>query len=320
VYGGRRRRPRIGRIIATVVVVILVIAVGWYFWLDGKLHRTVTLPASSSSSSGTNWLITGDDSRAGLTRTQQDQMHVGQSQGELNSDSIMLLHVGNGKPELISIPRDSYVDIPGHGYNKINAALGEGGPTLLIKTIESVTGLTINHYMGIGFGGLVSVTNDIGGVQMCLKTSVQDSYSGSKLSPGCHNLNGDQALSFVRDRHSFATGDLQRIQDQRAYLKALLNKSMSPGTYLNPFVAFPFSSDAAGAISVDQGTHLIDLLQAGMALQNPETGTVPIADPAYPTAAGEAVEWDHSKALEMFNDMKQDQPVPTSMLGGTSVG
>ena len=322
-YGGgygRRRGRRALRIFIAVIVVLVVVIVGSYFWLDGKLHRTMTLPASSSTSSGTNWLITGSDSRAGLSRTQIDAMHVGFNFGTLNSDSIMLLHMGSGKPVLISIPRDSYVDIPGHGMNKINAALGLGGPTLLAQTLESVTGLTINHYMGIGFGGLVNVTNDIGGVNMCLKSSVQDSYSGTKLTPGCHNLNGDQALSFVRDRHSFATGDLQRIQDQRAYLKALLNKSMSPGVFLNPFTAFPFASDAAGAISVDKGTHLIDLLQAGMALQNPETGTVPIADPALPTAAGEAVQWDRTQALQLFNALKSDQSVPAGLLKGTQVG
>lgn len=319
-YGRRRRRPRIGRIIIAIVVIVIVVIVGSYFWLNGKLNRTVTLPTTSSSSAGTNWLITGDDSRAGLSRTQQDQMHVGQNEGEDDGDSIMLLHMGSGKPELISIPRDSYVDIPGHGYNKINATLGEGGPALLAQTIESVTGLTINHYMGIGFGGLVSVTNDLGGVNMCLKSSVDDTYSGAKLKPGCQTLNGDQALAFVRDRHSFATGDLQRIQDQRAYLNALLKKSMSPGTYLDPFVAFPFASDAASAISVDKGTNLLDLVQAGMALKSPESGTVPIEDPAYETSVGEAVEWDHSQALEMFNDIKQDKQVPSSLLQGTQVG
>jgi LCP family protein required for cell wall assembly len=247
-------------------------------------------------------------------------MHVGFDMGTLNSDSIMLLHMGSGKPVLISIPRDSYVPIPGHGSNKINAALGFGGPALLIQTVENVTGLRIDHYTGIGFGGLVSVVNQIGGVTMCLQTAVNDSYSGVILSKGCHNLNGDQALSFVRDRHSFATGDLQRIQDQRAFLKALLNKAMSPGVYLNPFEAFPFASTAASSMSVDKGTSLLDLVQAAMALQNPESGTVPIANPAYYTPAGEAVEWNRSEALQMFNALQKDKPVPSGLLQGTQVG
>jgi LCP family protein required for cell wall assembly len=328
-YGGRRwrfwgqpgrRGRRIVTIVLTVIVVLIVAVVGSYFWLNGKLDRTVTLPTTSNVSSGTNWLITGSDSRSGLSRTERDALHVGSDSGTLNSDSIMLLHMGSGKPVLISIPRDSYVDIPGSGYNKLNAALGIGGPALLIKTVESVTGLNINHYMGIGFGGLVSVVNSVGGVQMCLKSSVQDSYSGVNLKAGCQNLNGDQALAFVRDRHSFATGDLQRIQDQRAFLKALLNKGMSPGVYLNPFKALPFASTSASSMSVDKGTSLLDLVQAAMALQNPVSGTVPISNPAYFTSAGEAVEWNRSEALQMFNALQKDQPVPTGLLQGTTVG
>jgi LCP family protein required for cell wall assembly len=306
--------------LVTLVVILLVVVVGSYFWLNGKLNRSVALPATTNSSAGTNWLITGADSRQGLSRTQIDQLHVGFDMGTLNSDSVMLLHMGSGKPVLISIPRDSYVDIPGHGMNKLNAALGIGGPTLLIQTVESVTGLQINHYMGIGFGGLVSVVNSVGGVQMCLPAAIQDSYSGVNLKAGCQNLNGDQALSFVRDRHSFATSDLQRIQDQRAFLKALLDKGMSPGVYLNPFRALPFASTSASSMSVDKGTSLLDLLQAAMALQNPQSGTVPISNPAYMTNAGEAVEWNRSEALQMFDALQKDQPVPAGLLKGTQVG
>ena len=84
----------------------------------------------------------------------------------------MLLHMGTGKPVLISIPRDSYVTIPGHGQNKINAALALGGPTLLIQTVEEATGLRIDHYMGIGFDGLATVVDQVGGVRICVKTAI----------------------------------------------------------------------------------------------------------------------------------------------------
>jgi LCP family protein required for cell wall assembly len=324
-YGPRPVRPRrtgrrIIQVIVAIIVILIVVIVGSYFWLNSKLHRDVTMPQTTSTSAGTNWLITGADSRAGLSRAQRAQLHVGSNSGELNSDSIMLLHMGGGQPVLISIPRDSYVPIPGHGQNKINAALGIGGASLLIQTVENVTGLKIDHYMGIGFGGLVNVTNAIGGVKMCLPSSVKDQDSGVNLKAGCQNLNGQQALAFVRDRHSFATGDLQRIQDQRAYLKALLNKATSPGVFLNPFTAFPFGSNAASAITIDHGTQLYQLVQAAMALQNPASGTVPVANAALQTSAGESVEWDHSKALEMFNALKNNQPIPAGLLKGTSVG
>jgi LCP family protein required for cell wall assembly len=327
--GGRRwrfwgqpgRRGRRIALIAGIVVVVLVAALaGSYFWLDSKLNRTVALPAFSGSSAGQNWLIVGSDSRQGLTTQQIIQDHVGFDFGTTNSDSLMLLHMGTGTPVLISIPRDSYVPIPGHGSNKINAALGFGGPPLLIQTVENVTGLRIDHYMGIGFGGLVSVVNQVGGVNICLRTALHDYDSGANLKAGCQTLNGTQALAFVRDRHSFADEDLQRMQDQRAFLKALLDKATSPGVYLNPFTALPFGSAAASAISVDQGTHLNDLVSAALALRDPETGTVPIADANYYTNAGDSVLWNQTEALALFNALKNGQKVPSRLLSGTKVG
>jgi LCP family protein required for cell wall assembly len=316
---GRRGR-RIALILGTAVVVLIAGAAGTYFWMNGKLNRPVTLPATSLTSAGTNWLITGSDSRAGLSRAEIDALHVGFDEGTLNSDSIMLLHMGSGRPVLISIPRDSYVNIPGHGWNKINAALAYGGANLLIQTVQNVTGLKIDHYMGIGFGGLVAVVNKIGGVQICLKTAISDSYSGVNLSAGCHNLNGDQALAFVRDRHSFATEDLQRIQDQRAFLSALLHKATSPGVYLNPFTALPFGSTAASSMSVDTGTSLLDLLHAASALRDPQTGTVPIASNNYHTNSGDSVLWNKTLATELFTALKNDSAIPKGLLGGTTTG
>jgi LCP family protein required for cell wall assembly len=317
----RRRGRRIALIAGIVVAAVLAATAGSYFWLDSKLNRSVALPAFSGSSAGQNWLIVGSDSRQGLTTQQIIQDHVGFDFGTANSDSLMLLHMGAGKPVLISIPRDSYVPIPGYGYNKINAALGFGGPPLLVKTVENVTGLQINHYMGIGFGGLVSVVNEVGGVNICLTTALHDYDSGANLKAGCQTLNGTQALAFVRDRHSFADEDLQRMQDQRAFLKALLDKATSPGVYLNPFTALPFGSSAAGAISVDQGTHLNDLVSAALALRDPETGTVPIANANYITSnAGDAVLWNRTEALELFDALKNGQSVPSGLLSGTQVG
>ena len=317
---GRHGR-RIALIAGLVVVVLLVALAGSYVYLDGKLNRSVALPAFAGQSAGQNWLITGSDSRQGLSQQQIDNLHVGFDFGTTNSDSLMLLHTGGGRPVLVSIPRDSYVPIPGHGTNKINAALAFGGPQLLIQTVENVTGLRIDHYMGIGFGGLVSVVNGVGGVRICLPAPLHDQDSGANLPAGCQNLNGAQALAFVRDRHSFANGDLQREQDQRAFLKALLSKATSPSVYLNPFTALPFGSAAASSMSVDQGTHLYNLVSAALALRNPQTGTVPIANPNYPTAnAGDAVLWNQSQALQLFNALKNDQQVPASLLSGTTVG
>jgi LCP family protein required for cell wall assembly len=319
---GRHGR-RIALIIGIVVIVLIAGVGGTYFWINGKLNRTVALPATSVTSAGTNWLIAGSDQRTGISRTERASLHLG-ADGADASDSLMLLHMGTGKPVLISIPRDSYVPIPGHGSNKINAALSIGGPSLLIQTVESVTGLKINHYMGIGFGGLAQVVSSVGGVEMCVKTAVPADPTGDSgfkgLAAGCHTLNGTQAIAFVRDRHSFATSDLQRIQDQRAFLSALLSKATSPGVFLNPFRALPFASTAASSMAVDKGTSLWDLLQVAQALRGPQTGTVPIANANYPTSAGDAVLWDQSQALKLFNALKAGKAVPAGLLSGTKVG
>jgi LCP family protein required for cell wall assembly len=324
--GPRRRRRwlrprRIIAVLALLIVVVIAAGVGTYFYLDSKLNRSVVLPAFAGQSAGQNWLIAGSDGRDGLTDQEIRTLHVGFDFGTDNSDSLMLLHIGGGRPVLISIPRDSYVPIPGFGYNKINAALGFGGPSLLVKTVENVTGLRINHYVGIGFLGLDNVVNQVGGVTICLSAPMHDIDSGANFKAGCQTMNGAQALAFVRDRHSFADEDLQRMQDQRAFLKALLDKATSPSVFLNPFVALPFGSSAAKSISVDQGTNLYDLVKMAFALRDPETGTVPIANANYwTTNAGDAVQWNRTQALALFNALQNDQTVPKGLLSGTTVG
>ena len=166
----------------------------------------------------------------------------------------MLLHIPSSGPSvLVSLPRDSYVGIPGFGMNKLNAAYSFGGPKLLVKTVEEATGLQINHYMGIGFGGLVNVVNAVGGVRMCIPQNLNDPASGLHLKKGCQNLNGAQALGFVRTRHLFATQDLQREQDQRVFIKALLSKMTSPGTLVNPFATVPAAFGATRLADRGQG-------------------------------------------------------------------
>ncbi len=170
--------------------------------------------------------------------------------------------------------------------------------------------------MGIGFGGLVSVVNDVGGVRMCLPGPMVDPKAGLPLRAGCQNLNGGQALGYVRTRN-FAISDLQREQDQRLFLKALLSKMTSAGTFLNPFAAIPAATGSAGALTVDQGTSLYDLVKAAFALRNPETTTVPVATASYQTSAGVSVRWDRNQALRLFNALKNDTRVPRGLLTGS---
>jgi LCP family protein required for cell wall assembly len=323
--GGRRRRPRWRlalAFLAGLVVILLMLVIGGYFYLDSRLNRSDVLASYArqpSAGAGSNWLITGSDSRQGLSRKLERKYHTGRGIGGQRSDTILLLHIpGNGGPAvLVSLPRDSYVPIPGYGSNKLNAAYSFGGPKLLAETVQNATGLRIEHYMGIGFGGLVNVVDAVGGVNMCFKHSLHDAAAGLHLKKGCHTLNGGQALSFVRTRHQFNTQDLQREQNQRVFIAALLSKLTSTGTLVNPFASIPAALGAAGALSVDQGTHLKDLLSVAFALRHPETTTVPIANSNYPTSAGDAVLWDSGRAQELFHDLNNDHHVPKRLITGS---
>jgi len=325
--GGRRwlRPRRIIAVLAVLVSLLLIVAVGMYFFLDSKLDRKnvlVDYAGRPAVSAGQNWLIAGSDSRQGLTAQQEDQLATGHDIGGRRSDSILILHIpSNGGPSvLISLPRDSYVPIPGYGSNKLNAAYSFGGPRLLAKTVQNATGLRIDHYMGIGFGGFVSVVNAIGGVHLCIKHHLRDPAAGLNLKKGCQTLDGAQALGYVRTRHLYANQDLQRVQDQRLFLKALLTKMTSPGVLLNPFAAIPAGIGAADTLTVDKGTSLYQLIQVAFAMRHPETTTVPIANANLPTSAGDAVEWNHTEALRLFDALKNDQPVPHDLITGSHQG
>jgi LCP family protein required for cell wall assembly len=326
--GGRRwlRPRRILGVLAIVVALILVAGIAEYFNLNGKLTRANVLTAYAGQpvqGDGTNWLIAGSDSRQGLSGKALKKLSAGQGIGGHRSDTVMVLHVpSSGSPILISIPRDSWVNIPGYGLNKINAAYDFGGPKLLAKTVQNATGLRIDHYMQIGFGGFVKVVNAVGGVRLCLKLALFDRASGLHLHKGCHNLNGAQSLAFVRDRHTFAAlQDLQRIQDQRLFLRALLTKVTSTGVLLNPFSIIPAASGAASTLTVDNGTSLYQLAEVAFSLRHPITTTVPIATANYVTRTGEdAVLWNKSQALTLFNDLNAGKPVPKRLITGSRLG
>ena len=320
--GRRGLRPRrVFAIIGIVIALLLVAIVGTYFYFNGKLDRKNVLVdyARPAAAAGQNWLITGSDSRQGLTGQEERVLATGHDISGHRSDTVLILHIpASGRAVLVSIPRDSYVQIPGHGYNKINAAYAYGGPKLLAKTVQNATGLYINHFMGIGFGGLVNVVDAVGGVRMCLPGPMVDPKAGLDLKAGCQTLNGAQALGFVRTRN-FAESDLQREQDQRLFLRALLSKMTSPGTIINPFAALPAASGATGSLTVDQGTSLYNLVKVAFALRSPETTTVPIANASYVTPAGDSVLWNTAEASRLFHDLKTDTPVPRSLLTGSKV-
>jgi len=183
--------------------------------------------------------------------------------------------------------------------------------------VQNATGLRIEHYMGIGFGGLVNVVDSVGGVTMCFKHPLHDAASGLHLHKGCQTLSGGKALSFVRTRHQFATQDLQREQNQRVFMKALLSKMTSPGVMFNPFALVPAALGSVGALIVDEGTHLNQLVSVAFALRSPETTTVPVANSNLVTPQGDAVQWNKAQAARLFRDLNSDTPVPKRLITGS---
>jgi LCP family protein required for cell wall assembly len=316
----RRRRRRWPKILGAIVVVLLLLVVGGYFYLDSRLKRESVLvdyPGRVADTPGTNWLVVGSDSRAGLSKADQRRLATGFAGGR-RTDSMMLLHYGSGGTSLISLPRDSYLPIPGHGSNKLNAAFAFGGPKLLVQTVEKSTGLHIDHYAEIGFGGFVGVVDAIGGVNICVKDDIKDKKAGLDLKAGCQDLNGGQALGYVRTR-AFARADLERVEHQRQFFGALMKKSTSPGTMLNPFRSIPLAMNATSNFLVDDNDHLYDLVRMMWAMKgvsggNGVTTTVPIGGSGSSASAGAYITWDRSKASKLFGALKQDQEIPQDVI------
>jgi LCP family protein required for cell wall assembly len=314
----QRRRRRPGRVVLVVLVVLLLAFVALWVYIDFSLKRVDALKDYSgrpAATAGTNWLLVGSDSRDGLSQEQRDTLATGDA-GGARTDTIMLLHVpdGSGKSTLLSIPRDSYVDVPGSGKNKINAAFAIGGPSLLAQTVEGATGLRIDHYMEVGFGGFAGIVDSVGGVNICIDQPRQDPKAGLDLQPGCQDLNGTQALGFVRTRN-FARADLQRVQNQRKFLAALSDKATSPSVLANPFRVFPLLFNATDTISVgtDDRLHNLAGLAFGMG-SGVDTATVPIGSTPTVPGAGSVVKWDRENALRLFDALGKDQPVPSDLL------
>jgi LCP family protein required for cell wall assembly len=226
----------------------------------------------------------------------------------------MVAHLtdNSAKPTLLSLPRDSQVTIPGHGKNKINAAFSIGGPSLLVQTVEQATGLHIDHYAEIGFGGFANIVDAIGGVDMCVPAEMHDDFTNITIPAGCQTLDGPHALGFVRMRHSVATprSDLDRVENQRKFIGALVSQIATPGTLLNPFHLFPLLSSAPGALTMDSGDHLQNLIGLAWAMRGISSGGV--VTTTVPVTSASAENWDKTKSKQLFDALRTDAAIPDS--------
>jgi len=314
----RKRRFGIGRLIGLLVLLFLLVLISVPLYAWGKIDKVDAMPTGKrpADTPGTTYLLVGSDSREGLTAEEKKRLGTGSREVGQRTDTIMLMHVpaSGGPTALISLPRDSYVPIPGHGRNKINAAFSFGGPKLLTQTVENVTGLRVDSYVEIGFSGFVDIIDSVGGIEMCLPKAIMDQKAHINLPAGCQELDGPKALGYVRARYFDLKGDLGRVERQRQMIGAVASKAVSPGTILNPYRYFRVATSGAGALTIDKDTGPIDLFRFARGMKSVAGGnggvtlTVPIADTSYKTPSGsEAVKWDKAKAKVLFQSLKEDR-------------
>ncbi|MBO0810494.1 MAG: LCP family protein [Microlunatus sp.] len=289
-------------------LIVWLVAVPIYAW--SHVDRVGYEPSGSrpANQPGTLYLLVGSDSRKGLTHAEEKKLGTGHVGGQ-RTDTIMLLYLPpGGQPALISIPRDSYVPIPGHGSNKINAAYSYGGPKLLTKTVEQNTGLRIDQYTEVGFAGFVDVIDAIGGIRVCLKHPIHDHDSHLNLKKGCQTLVGKDALGYVRMRKADPLGDLGRVQRQRQVLGAMAKKAASPASILNPVSYWRLANAGTDSLAVGKNASMLSAARMIIGLGKVSGGngltlTVPIGNANAVTPAGSSVLWDTQQAKEMFGDI-----------------
>ncbi|RBY96250.1 LytR family transcriptional regulator [Blastococcus sp. TF02-8] len=271
-HGGRRA---LAAVTAFVLILVLVLGGVALFLVDryagnvdkvgdvfaGLDEDTRPAPATPAEGGGDplTFLLVGSDTRA----APQD--------GELpggRSDAIMVVRFTADRKhaQLISIPRDSWVDIPGRGLNKINASYAFGGPTLLIQTVEQLTQLRIDHYVAIDFEGLIQVTDDLGGVDVDVASTTKNGpYT---FEAGNIHLDGDQARWYLAERKTLPGGDFDRVKRQQQYLQSMFSKLFSADTFSSPTRLDGALRAVTSAVAVDDGLGNNEMLSLALSLRD----------------------------------------------------
>ncbi|GEL97648.1 LCP family protein [Cellulomonas terrae] len=301
------------------MVALLAWPIGLAVWANGKVQHTPAL-SGAANTPGTTYLLTGSDSRADGGIAQDG------TEGS-RTDTILLLHVPDSGPTaLISLPRDTYVEIPGNGAAKLNAAFSWGQAPLLVQTVEGLTGLTVDHYAEIGMAGVEQIVDAVGGVNLCHDADVNDADSGMVWVAGCHDVDGTQALAFARMRKADLTGDVGRAERQRQLIGAVMGKVEPASLVLNPGKQVALIDAGTGALTVDDDAGIVDLAKLALAFKaaNGEggiTGTPPIVSIDYRpgNGAGSTVLLDPDATPGFFAAIR-DGSLPPGPVGGMPVG
>lgn len=292
-----------------------IVAAPLHAWFTVPRVDAAPPPPRPADGSGSTYLLVGSDGRENLTPEQRRRLGTGMAQGQ-RTDSIMLVHVpsGGGPRAVISVPRDSYVAIPGHGSNRVNAAFAFGGPRLLIQTLEQATGLRIDGYAEIGFVGFADVVDSLGGVRICVPFDMNDPKAHINLTKGCQVLDGPNALGFVRARYSDPRGDIGRAERQRQFLGAIMSEAATPSTVLIPWRWWRFTHAASNGVTLGEDTSMWGVLQVLLAMRgmgNDSTLSlkVPVANLNHQTSVGSTVLWDTQQAKRLFDMIRRGEPL-----------
>lgn len=332
----RRRRRRGLRAAATLAALVLATSgVGHAVVTSaaGRVHRVdafAGLGDRPEAGRGVNILLVGTDSREGLTEAERRRLKLGGA-GCFCADSIMLLHLSERRDRVsvVSLPRDSYAELPAHDLvlakgrheahpDKLNAALSHGGPSLMVRAVEDLTRLRIDHYLEVSFVSFMRAVDEIGGVRVCTTRPLKDEQSGLDLPAGTHTLDGATALAFVRARHVDGSSDFGRMARQQEFLAAFIHQAVSAGVLLNP-VTFGATAEALlGSVSADPGFGAEEMLELAGLMRDfdpeaAEFASVPVAEQSRAVpGVGTTVVWDRAGAERFFAALKADRPLPDS--------
>ncbi|WP_394431375.1 LCP family protein [Streptomyces sp. SGAir0957] len=276
---------------------------------------------------GMNVLLVGTDGRDKITDEERQKYRLGGAPCHC-TDTIMIVHISadHERASVVSLPRDSYAMMPPHVDEnsgdqhhahpvKINAAYAEGGPQLTVRTVENMTHVKIDHYLEVDFTSFMKTVDVLGGVQVCTVRPLKDSYTGLDLGVGTHQLNGGQALQYVRARHTDGAGDLGRMQRQQRFLASLISKTTSTGVLLNPVRFREVARTLLSSVRADKGfgtDEMVDLARAMRSFtpSSSEFTTVPIGNIDYPVPnIGSTVKWDPAKSEKLFAALREDKPL-----------
>ncbi|MFC9967145.1 LCP family protein [Nocardia ignorata] len=320
------------------IAAVLVLAITGFAWrsvdnLIANIERIGGLGLGGGRDGAVDILLVGVDSRTDahgnpLTSAERAMLHAGDEVGT-NTDTIVLVRVPNDgrSATAISIPRDSYVDIPGQGKAKINSAYGatketerakmladgdaeadaerdstKAGRQALIKSVADLTGVTVDHYAEVSLLGFVLLTDAVGGVEVCLNNAVDEYMSGAQFPAGNQRLDGAQALSFVRQRHDLPRGDIDRIVRQQVFMAQLVGQLLNAKTLADPGKLSEISEAVGRTVVLDDDWDVLAFLQQLKDLSGGqvEFDTIPVADLNSMTANGESVVRVEPKAVQDY--------------------